>query len=83
MNIWQRLTGKIEKRTDDEWLRAGCCPECHKPNTLCTGPSGGVGMNVACDQCLSEFVVIPGIGVVIDRNGKISAQRAQQIYGIS
>lgn len=70
-------------KTDVEWINEAKCPDCHNQSLL-SGPSGGMSMNVGCNSCLMEFNVHQGFGTgafAVDRTGKMSVGRAQ-VFGI-
>jgi hypothetical protein len=65
-------------------VNQGNCPDCRKSGTLLAGPSGGMSMNVACNNCLAEFNVHSGFGTgafKVDRSGRLTEGRAA-VFGI-
>lgn len=65
-------------------VNSGNCPDCRKHGTLLAGPSGGMSMNVACNNCLAEFNVHSGFGTgafKVDRSGRLTEGRAA-VFGI-
>lgn len=73
------------ERADINAMEKGICPDCGKSGTLCTGPSGGMSQNVACDSCHMEFNVHSSLGnglLGVDRTGKLSPGRAKSAFGI-
>lgn len=74
-----------QERSDVAAMNKGVCPDCGAHGSLCSGPSGGMSQNVACDQCHMEFNVHFGFGTgafQVDRTGKLSAGRARSAFGI-
>lgn len=71
------------EQADKANIRAGICPDCGQKKLL-EGPGGGMSLNIACDNCLSEFNV--GFGFhgeifLFERMGKLTYARAR-LYGI-
>lgn len=76
---------EIARNADTAAIEKGLCPDCGAAGSLCTGPSGGMSQNIACDQCHMEFNVHFGFGTgafQVDRTGKLSAYRARSAFGI-
>lgn len=67
---------------DKRMIERGQCPDCGESDLL-SGPSGGMSLNVGCNNCLMEFNVHHHFGGVlgVDRTGKMSEGRAQ-VFGI-
>lgn len=74
-----------QERRDIAAMEKGICPDCGSNGTLCTGPSGGMSQNIACDHCHMEFNVHSSFGnglLGVDRTGKLTPGRARSAFGI-
>ena len=70
------------------YIRNDQCPDCQQKDTLVSGPKGGSAMNVACDNCGSEFnlCLIPDGLALSHRNsipGQPNLSRLAFVFNIS
>lgn len=80
----RRIAAANPMERDNKCIDRGICPDCGVEGKLLQGPAAGMGMNIACDNCLSEFMVAFGFGTgafMVKRMGKLTQQRAR-LYGI-
>lgn len=53
------MTHKKLTAEENEFASKGTCPNCK--DMLCTGPRGGLAMNVGCKTCGAVIWLVPGL----------------------